>query len=388
MKISNKGTYEDFLKGDTAEKNFIFRLLKRKENPSMIRSDGRPVHYVPSSRIVAYNLINEKDPATKQLKTRAIRLIPGESSIYVDMQSKDSDNPKKKYSIEFINGYKIVSGTDPQLLEFMMKCNWNDSNPNRRTSVKPKFELVDAAKNIQKTMVDSKVESEALAFAFTGNIEEVFAYARVLNIDTTQSELEVRFALSLAAKRTRENPSAPEKFMEGLRSASMRKKYNVLKAIDTGFLTVNNQTNSIALASNPYNPIYTAPLGKEVIDGMVNLLSTDKGQQIYDGIIANNQGEQAAEAIEFDEKDIKDSMAISNPKAPILVDLEESDAELLDLLKFAQEKELVTFKLPMWYTYKDDKFAGEKGFLNGLKSNPAMYKSFMYEVKKVAQTTA
>jgi len=107
MKISNKGTYEDFQKGDTAEKNFIFRSLQRIENPSMIRSDGRPVHYVPSERLEAYSLINEKDPITKVLKTRAIRLVPGEPSIYVDQQSKDSENPKKKYSVEFINGYKI-----------------------------------------------------------------------------------------------------------------------------------------------------------------------------------------------------------------------------------------------------------------------------------------
>lgn len=388
MKISNKGTFEDFQKGDTAEKNFIFRLLERNENPSMIRADGRPVNYVPSFRIEAYNLINEKDPLTKVLKTRAIRLVPGEPSIYVDQQSKDSENKKKKYSIEFVNGFKIVAGNDPQLLEFMMKCNWNESNPNRRTAVKPLFELVDSAKNIQKTMTDSKVESEALAFAFSGNIEEVFAYARVLNIDTTQSELEVRFALSLAAKRTRDNTTAPEKFMEGLKSASMRKKYNVLKAIDTNFLVVNNQTNSIALSSNPYSPIYTAPLGKDVIDGLVNLLSTDQGKQIYDGIIANNQGEQAAEAIEFDEKDVAASMAISKPKTPVLADLPESDAELLDLLAFAQEKELVGFKNPMWYSYKDDKFAGREGFLNGLKSNQSMYKSFMYEVKKAAEASA
>jgi hypothetical protein len=387
MKISNKGTYQDFLKGDIANKNFVFRLLKKTVNPSLVRSDGRPVYYVPSARIVAYNLINEKDPISNQLKTRAIRLIPGEPSIYVDQQSKDSDNPKKKYSIEFINGLKIVSGNDPLLLEWMMKCNWNESNPNRRTAVKPKFELVDAVKNIQKEMTNSKVEAEALAFAFSGNVEEVFAYARVLNVDTTQSELEVRFSLSLLAKRTKDNPTAPEKFMEGLKSASMRKKYNVLKAIDTGFLVMNSQTNSIALSSNPYNPIYTAPLGKDVVDGMVNLLSTDKGQQIYDGIIANNQDLQVPEAIEFNDKDVADSMAISKPKAPILADLPESDAELLDMLKFAEDKGIVTFGLPMWYTYRGDKFAKKEGFLNGLKSNLAMYKSFKYDLEKAAQVS-
>ena len=236
-------------------------------------------------------------------------------------------------------------------------------------------------------MQDSKVDSEAMSFAFAGAVTDVFAYARVLNINIEQSEEEVRFALSLLARRTKDKPNAPEVFMEGLKSATMRKKYNVLIAIDGGFLILNKNNNSISLSANPHDPIYTAVMGKDVVDGLVGLLSTDNGQRIYDAILDFNQPFSASESkaeLNLPTKEVMEqSKADNKTKTAVLQDLEESDAELLDMLKLAKDNGIVEFKLPMWYSYRDDKFPKEEGFLNGLKSNPAMYKSFKYDLAKI-----
>lgn len=380
---SKKGTLEDFQKNNIADKDFHFTLIKRNSNSSIIKSDGQPISYVGSHRIKCYDIITDKKDG--KVTSRTIRYIPGEQSIYMDMQSPDKDVPKKLYAVEIVNGRKLVSGNnDPLLLEWMMKTNWNASNPNRRQTVKPIFELVDTTKAINKVMENTKAEAEALSFAFSASWDEVYAYARVLNVNLDQSPEEIRYALSVIAKRSPYNPDGPEKFLEGKNSAAMKRKYNVLKAVDGGFLVINTANNSIALANNPHEPIYTALMGKDVVDGLVNLLSTEKGLLIYDAIIDFNQPQQEMAELNLPTRESMESAkADVKPKVAVLQDLEESDAELIDMVRHAKEKEVVTFVLPMWYKYRGDSFKGEEGFLNGLKSNPAMYKSFKYDLSKI-----
>lgn len=381
---AQKGSYQDYLDGKTAGKLFHFRLLRKNNSTTITKSDGSRIEYVGRHTISAFNIITEKDK-TGRLVQRTIRYIPGETSIYLDEQTSDRDVPKKKYSVEFLAGHKTVSGDEPLLLEWMMKSNFNDTNPNRRKDVKPLFELIDTAKIIDKVMENSKNESDALSFAFTGDWDEVLGYARVLGVNLNQSPQEVRYHLSQIAKRTPNNPDGPEKFLAGKNNPVNKKKYNVLKAIDSGYLVINHANNSISWGNNLLDPLYTAAMGKDVVDGFVNLLATDTGKLIYDAIIDMNQPYASQQAeLKIPSKDsLEDLKSTVDPKTPVLHDLEQSDVELMDMIDLAKEAGLVTFSPPYWYKYKGDSFGKKEGFLNGLKNNPAMYKSFKYELSKL-----
>lgn len=378
-----KGSYQDYLnraKGATQGKKFTFVLINKNTASSLIDAFGKPVVYVGQYTIPNISVINEKNKDGFVVQ-RTIRYLPGESSIYKDEQSNDKDVPKKNHGIKFVNGKKIVTFEEPQLLEFLMKCNQNLSNPERRISIDiiPVFELFDNSVAVLKEIATDKLISQVTAWCWDENKwDEQKAYARVLNVDLTASSDEVKHNLKAIAMRD------PEKFMADLKSPVMRKKHYVLEAIDRQYLLLDPTSNSISWKNNPHAPIAVAPAGQSAIDVLVHKLSTDEGQLMYQTIV---------DMVLPPEVSVTTSMAIpsaaeieamkqSNVKVhEPLPAVEESDAELMDITNKAIELKLVTLSGNMWYKYKGESFKKKEGFVEGLKKNPAMLKSLQYEIK-------
>lgn len=375
---SSKGSYQDYLKRDTIGKNFIFLLTKKNANPSFIDIKGRPQIYVGSFSIPNISIIRERDK-NGLLVQRTIRYIPGESSIYKDEQSNDKDVPKKSYKITFLNGRKIIKGEDGLLLDFMMKCNKNATNPNRNTEVHVTFELFDNSIAVSKEIAKDKLISQVTAWCWDeGKWDEQKAYARVLNISLDQSSDEVKHNLKVIALRD------PEKFIRELKNPAMRKKHYVLEAIDREYLVLDSASNSISWKNNPYQPIAVATTGMDPVDVLVNKLSTDEGLLMYQTIV----NLLTPESVVTTSMDIPNEYELAKMKqSKIVVEepvslVDESDSELMDILESAIEKNIVTFQPPMWYKYKEESGKKKEGFVEKLKKNPVMLKSLKYEIQK------
>ena len=378
MKLQpQKGSYEDFLNGNTANKIFHFKLVRANAASSMTDSYGRPITYVGSHRIEAFAVIAETDKNGRPSQ-RTIRVIEGEQSIYKDEQSNDKDIPKKKVYINFIDGIKLVSGEEVSLLRYMMLDNLNLSNKNRNTRYQPIYELVDNAKIIEKEMLNEEIMDEAKHFAFKGDWDEVKAYARVLNVDLNRDAKEIRWDLRNIAQRD------PVKFMENLKSPTMRKKHNVLEAIDAGYLTINPLNNSIAWATNPNQPLDVAAVGKGIVDSFVRKLTTDDGKLIYDAIVDMVQpASDYIPKMTIPTREELEALKATVAPVPSLKIAEESDEELLEMLEKAHAAGIVTFTKPMWFYYKKDSFQKKQGFIDALKSNPVMLDSLKRDLAKL-----
>lgn len=378
VKNSSKGSCQDYRNNNTIGKNFIFLLTKKNANPSFVDTKGRPQIYVGSYSIPNISIIREKDK-NGILVQRTIRYIPGESSIYKDEQSNDKDVPKKSYKITFINGRKVIKGDDMLLLDFMMKCNKNGTNPDRNHDVHVTFELFDNSIAVSKEIAKDKLISQVTAWCWAEDKwDEQKAYARVLNISMDQSSDEVKHNLKVIALQD------PEKFMRELKNPTMRKKHYVLEAIDRGYLTMDSTSNSISWKNNPYQPIVVAAVGTNPVDVLVHKLSTDEGLLLYqtivdlltpEPIVTTTMVVPSAEELA---RMKQEKVVVMEPEKSI----EESDAELMDILESAIEKKIVTFQPPMWYKYKDESGAKKEGFIKKLKKNPTMLKSLKYEISK------
>ncbi len=388
---SVKGSYEDYLTGNIANKEFHFRLLKENGVPTLTDSKGQPVKHVGSHKIELFSIITEPDPKTGKPRQRTLRYIQGETSIYKDEQTDDKEVPKKKYFAEFNNGKKVLSGSsDASLLDAMMKHNLCLTNKFRvktvsGQTVQPLYELIDVAKIIKKNMEADKIEAQAVSFAYDGDWEEVKAYASVLGVNLSQSVDEIRHDMKNLAKRTSVNPSGPEKFMAGLKDPTMKKKYYVMEAVEQGYLVINHPNNSIAWENNPLSPVHVAAEGKNIIDSFVNALSTQKGEHTYQAIldiVRPIEETIVPEAKVPSKSEIAEMRAAKNPGTPLLVVCEETDEQLESMVADAHERDIIEFTPPVWYKYKGGNYKKTEKLVEALKSNAVMLQCLKSDLKK------
>lgn len=374
----------DYTSQNTEGKQFTFRLLKKNTASSILDpKTNMPIQYVGLYKISNVATIVEKDKNGNQVQ-RIIRLLPGEPSIYKDLQSPDKDVPKKNHSISFINGRKVVDGSDLLMLEFMMKSNQNLTNPNRKKDVLAKFELVDNTVAVSKEIAKDKLISEVTNWCWNGALDEILAYARVLNIPMNQQHDEIRHNLKVIAMRD------PEKFFKDLKNPEMRKKHYVLEALDRGYLVQDPTSNSISWQNNPYEPIAVAATGTSPIDVLVRKLSTEEGQLMYqtiigllapDPVIETKMSVPSAEELAT----MKQSKVKVVEPAPAVT---ESDSELMDITNEGIDLKIIVKSGAMWFKYKDEAGMKKEGFVEKLKGNPQMLKSLRYEINQAKKALA
>ena len=105
----------------------VFQLIHRNDNPAT-RGKFYPVSY----RIPSVDEIFDE----KTGKSRKIRYVIGEQSIYADEQKEN--NPVVG-DIVFTNGSLIAPYQKPTLIEFLRKSNYNSDNPDKMPGSKVIF---------------------------------------------------------------------------------------------------------------------------------------------------------------------------------------------------------------------------------------------------------
>lgn len=366
------GTVYDFTEGNFEDKKFFFALTDANAHSSYIdKVTKKPVKVFPNNFSLQMEVSvfdrNFVDPKTKRKspKKRIMRYVQGES-IWKDEQINDRerDTPLPKEYIDFIDGRRLLDGTETAFLQFMMNDDRNESKPGRDTKVTAVYRLVEVGAELKKE-IEKEMELNNLrqwcfgAGEYKENWHEVAAYARGLNVSLNRDAAEVRFRMSQLAT------AKPKQFLAGMNNPAMVRKHYIHVAIDAGVLTKDDNMNSLLWTSNG-GLLIAAQAGIDPIDFFVDHSFTPKGEEAYNTVLAKAGIKQKKNAsASSEEKTIKTS-GITIPRAE-------------KMLEEAEARSVITRKGTSTFVYNMDqederKFVGRSPLVGALVEEPEFLK--------------
>lgn len=223
----------------------IYRLLERN---SKLREDTPP--YPPYIRFPNYDIIEWEGG------TRAIRWLPGESSIFVDEQEKNGrvvpenvvNNPNNRF--EIIDGDISVRPHQKTKMQFLDLCNRNADSEHRTGTIKPIFRKYSESAKVDALVIKQSKQKEALAKAFEANEEQVAFHSRYLGIsliDPTTSAS--RTYKAVHADYVQKAIDDPEDFIKTFDDENLKVKYYITKAFEDGKISLSVVAGKAAWAS-------------------------------------------------------------------------------------------------------------------------------------------
>ena len=393
MKKNNEyGSIAELSEGNftSPEKVFHFKLLQT--NPSTSYAlDSLGMNKIRSVNPAYTFKMEEKIFCDKKKKTRYIRHVVGEPSIYVDEQPiYTKENPAQVTNLIFINGDRQIQGNDNTLLEYLSVSNYNISNPKRDKTVTPMFYLYDQNAQINTAIANDKSIAKAMGFIYNPEyFDVVMAYGCVsLNGYENMTSEQIQFKLSGMAKKD------PSKFMSGIQNPLFLKKYYIKEiAINAGVVTYVESQNALYLQGNVH--LLTAPIGTDPVDLFVdNTLSDTSGEweRMYQKVLGLiNRGKKVTKEVApapppIDDEELKPVTFVSLP-TPTNISDEYADKLIDDGIANG----LFTKSGTAVFIYKADsvknaiKFTGRKGE-KGLRTRLQTDQAFLDAVKEEVLT--
>ena len=145
MKNKKYATIADYKDNNYSEKLFLFQWAKPNKASLIETADGRPIIYPHKATFYL-----EDDILDSKMKiNRSIRYSQGVKTLWADEQDDNTvmdvnGNRKRRYKVIFTDGVSILDSTfNPLVIEFMMKTNFNGSNPDRDVSRPIVFNFID-----------------------------------------------------------------------------------------------------------------------------------------------------------------------------------------------------------------------------------------------------
>jgi hypothetical protein len=274
---TDQGTYADYQAGQQAciGKKFTFVSVKRNEKPSMLTGadergeGGQPLYYPPLEKIPSSDIIFDE----RKRMRRAIRYIPGETTIYHDEMSDIAKENKHDYKIKFERGVRIVSGDEWTLLDYMFKSNWNVNNPHKITEKPGGYYLFDKEAVFREAIDKDTVREEAKAWCHNALPNDIIRFSRALKGTSWvvgKSVQQLRWELLTEAMLD------PARFMNNRKDERLIRKGIALDAIDMDILVVDKQNNRMKWG-NTGREIVIAPMGTDPLDYMIEASFTEQG---------------------------------------------------------------------------------------------------------------
>jgi hypothetical protein len=365
MASKKYGSYEDYKNNLLNDKIFLFQLHKKRQFPSLVRSNGQPMVFPARAEFKMEDEIYD----SKLGRRRQIRYALGVKSIFVDEQNQEVDSKRKAVRVEFKDGLAFAKGNDPLAVKFLMMSNYNGANPDRDTSKRIIFEFVDKDSQFREAIDNEKKEWEAVNWVYSDKtpLHDLTSYARVLigqSIEDMKID-EIRWNLKAIAK------SNPSKFMAGMTDPRLKRKQVVYEAIDKGLLGVNYANNTVFWKENPTMPLTVAPIGVDPIDQFVQASFTPDGEIIFKAV-----REQVAPVAK---NAAMLSTFIPEPKKEVEVIEPQLNVnpvmwtELKSMYDKAIEKGIIV-KAASWIKYGDYKLQGTDDlFIKTLKGDKALF---------------
>lgn len=256
-------------------KTYVF-TANRKPDPGMDTFTTIPAvdEILDYKRDENWNIVTDKDGEPVERVLREIRYIPGENSIYKERQSKSSEN-KKLRSLRILGSSMSVQGTELTKLEYLMKCNYNESNPERLKDKKIIFKLWDQEKMAkeQNEKKGNKINALYRAMHMTEDELRLFLMlnksksASDIRKITEMGEEAMRYAVVEMAEKD------PDAVLKPMNTVSDEYKHVTIKAIHTGIIQWVETTNCLKWANG--DVFCQGGQGMSAVDKFVAYAKTD-----------------------------------------------------------------------------------------------------------------
>lgn len=253
---------EETLTGVKTDKPIVFKLIKKNAKPALA---GR---YYPSIK----RMPSEENVYDHETKTnRTIRYAIGERSIWKDEQ------PEKVVlgNIVFQNGSLLVDYTNPLLMTFLERSNYNKTNPHRIKGTRAMFMVLDHEADA-RVQINTEVEQIKAANAVLQMpFPELKAYARVLGVNISNgSDMILHDMLTLCKKDT-------AKFMAGIDDPIVKRQQVILDAMSFKIIELHGRSVSW-LMGDKKSLIVPIPIGQRGVEWFATWTMNEKdGDEVY-----------------------------------------------------------------------------------------------------------
>jgi hypothetical protein len=213
----------------------IYRLLKRNDK---LRNDTPP--YPPYRRFPNTDIIKWEEG------TRAIRYLPGFTSIFVDEQEAGNrvipdnvlNNPNNRF--EIIDGDIKVRPHEKTKLMFLDYCNRNSESPYRTGQQEALFARYSEEKTIDNLADKQEKQQEAMEKAFGATEEQMAFHAKYLGINMIDGVTQATRTLKAIKTDYRQYAfDNPEKFISTFDDGELKDKYVIEKAIENKIISLD-----------------------------------------------------------------------------------------------------------------------------------------------------
>lgn len=244
----------------------IFELVERSSDPMR---PFRPVHIISSTDFI-YDENSRKE--------RAIRYLPGSSTIYAEEQNADPAFTSIGL-VEFHRGRLVVRKTNTTLLAFLRATNQNADKAQRNTNKPPVFKELNLEQQAFSDLDKRTIKRNAVQAAWydvDNNMEAVYHYARVLGIPT--SKLPEPEIINKYIEKAETNP---ELFLKHHKSPRNEHKYFVMTAFDRNIISSKILAGQVVW-SDTNGLITVLPAGKDQVEYVTDFMIDADNEKTYE----------------------------------------------------------------------------------------------------------
>lgn len=272
-------------------KILVLELVDRKKSSFILEDTfGTPEqkHLDAPSAYYLKNISIEKVKDGKGGHTyKKLRYINGCDTPYFDEQVEKNFKPNPNMDvIEVKNGNLTVvrNGRDIGLYEYLMKCEFNESNENRPEGAEVKFRVLDTQKDSTKVLDNMYSEMEAMKAVYAlgtktkdGYIwdeEKIDYLCSLFSIDpTSEYATKVNHLLSLAK-------SQPQGFIKSIANVTASMQVEVAQAMQWQVVSISGDHASFMDGGKKFHS-FKATNNEGKIQELVDYFLTRKGQNDY-----------------------------------------------------------------------------------------------------------
>lgn len=170
---------------------------------------------------------------------------------------------------------------DKEVYQYLMLSNYNKSNPNRDTSLKPLYELVEPARTAKESRSERSLRRDAMNVAAELSAAEVREFISSLNKDAGRDISILRDELETMAEKD------PKQFIALSKDKNKSIQANVKRAIDKKIIKFDKASSSFKWATTDEVIVQVPRSSKSsYLQGFTNfVLSNKNGESVYEEIV-------------------------------------------------------------------------------------------------------
>ena len=170
---------------------------------------------------------------------------------------------------------------DREIFEYLMLSNYNKSNPNRDTSIKPLFELIEPTRVAKESRSQRSLRRDAMNVAAELSASEVREFISSMNKDETRDISVLRDELETMAEKD------PKQFIALSKDKNKSIQSNVKKAIDKKIIKFDKASSSFVWVGTGETIVQVPRSSKSsYLQGFTNfVLSNKNGESVYEEIV-------------------------------------------------------------------------------------------------------